>query len=98
MTAPARKVRRIEAPDGNRDLPIWSVWFVPTEKGKQDFGWRERRCGDPFYATQDDAAMEVYLQSSDWQVPDRHLYGGYELRTELGGIIPSGARGGPPNV
>lgn len=69
---------------GDRSLPMWSIWFVPTEKGRTAFGWTERRMGDPFHATREEADLERHLQASDWQVPDRHEYGRYELRHGLG--------------
>jgi len=69
---------------GDPSLPLWTIWFVPTEKGAKAFGWTERRMGDPFHGTMSEARLERYMMASDGHVPDRDEYGIYEVRSGLG--------------
>lgn len=70
-------------------LPLWSLWFVPTEKGIRAFGWRPHRIGKPFRANQDDAQEARYLHDIDERAPDKNDYRRIELRAQLGAEIPA---------
>lgn len=56
----------------------YQVWFVPTEKGKQSFGWQE--IGGPELMTAEDASFEAYCANLEEPAPDAREYGSYKVR------------------
>ena len=58
----------------------FQVWFVPTEKGKKVFGWREKLFGGPELMTAEDASFEAYCANLEEPAPDAREYGSYKVR------------------
>lgn len=58
----------------------WQLWFVPTEKGRRGFGWKEEPIGQVFEATTEEADLERYLHDAEEPAPDKHEYRRIELR------------------
>lgn len=58
----------------------YQVWFVPTSKGKEAFGWTETLYGSQEPLTADEASYEAYLANLEQSAPDAHEYGSYKAR------------------
>lgn len=58
----------------------FQVWFVPTEKGKEAFGWEEELYGSATLMTADEASFEAYLANLEEPAPDASEYGSYKVR------------------
>ena len=58
---------------------LYDIWFVPTEKGKKEFGWiEEKTLLRPL--PKEDASHECYLMGLDDPATDKREYGRYEIR------------------
>jgi hypothetical protein len=58
----------------------YQVWFVPTEKGKKAFGWKEKLLSGPELMTEEDAVFEAYLANLEEPAPDAREYGSCKVR------------------
>lgn len=46
-------------------MKVWQVWFVPTEIGKEKFGWEDKQCGDDYLVDVDAYHAAHKLWSED---------------------------------
>lgn len=58
----------------------FQVWFVPTDKGKEAFGWKEELYGGDSLLTDEEAGFEAYLANLEEPAPDAAEYGSYKVR------------------
>lgn len=61
---------------------LYSVYFNPTQKGKDAFGWVRHKLGGGM--TKDAAGEFAYLERRDEQAPDFHEYGSIDVEIENG--------------
>ena len=62
-------------------MKTYRVWFEPTEKGAEAFGWKAEPVGLPA-DDPEDAAAECYERSLEERAPDFCEYARYVVREE----------------
>ena len=61
-------------------MKAYEIWFEPTKKGKEVFGWKEEKVSDKPYTNKEDAQLDCYPENCDDPTPDKYEYGRYVLR------------------
>jgi len=60
----------------------FNVWRIPTEEGKQSFGWVPKKMNEKTYLSKDDAEEDAYLSFLDDPAPDKGEYYSYKVLPE----------------